>query len=140
MDEVCSLRNFNYKIHQTIRCASDRGANGSLRRGRRPPMTSWRGSYPVGHRTILCHVEKEVGQLDRRPTIADRISSGLPDCSMHPQTGKLFRCLVNPPKVPKSLGTIKGTSRRHVAVPKNLKSCTTFRYTATTLLSDSREI
>jgi hypothetical protein len=140
MDEVCSLRNFNYKIHRTNRCASDRGSNGSLRRGRRPPTTSSRGRCQVGRRTIWCHVEKEVAQSYRRLTIADRIFSGLLDCPMHPHAGKLFSCLVKTPKVPRSLGTIKGTSRRHVPVPKNLKSCTTFRYAVTTLPSDSREI
>jgi hypothetical protein len=110
MDEVCSLRNFNYKIHRTIRCALDRGSNGSLRPPRPlAPTTSWRGICPVGHRTIWCHVEKEVGQSDRRLTIADRISSGSSDCPMHPHTWKLFSCLVKTPKVPMSLGTIKWT-------------------------------
>jgi hypothetical protein len=44
-----------------------------------------------GTRLSGATLEKEVGQLDRRSTIADQISSGSPDCPAHPQIAKTLQ-------------------------------------------------
>jgi hypothetical protein len=85
-------------------------------------------------------LEKEVGQSDRRLTVAGRIYSDAPDCPVSPWIGKFSSFLVENAMDPRPLGVIKGAPMCPLLVPKNLKCTLQLRDSMTMLFSDLREI